>query len=92
MTLDNILNSLFPNGHEVRNNNGLLLGSGLLQAGSHVAVIGVANRTPVGVDEAIRLSGWVLDAVERGGDGPDSGLGGQRQPADEQARRAAGIE
>ena len=70
MTLDNILNSLFPNGHEVMNNNGLLLGSGLLKDGSHVEVIGVANRTPVGVDEAIRLSGRVLDVVERGGDGP----------------------
>ena len=33
-------------------------------------VIGVADRTPLGVDEAIRLSGHVLDAIERGGNDP----------------------
>jgi malonate decarboxylase gamma subunit len=70
MALDDILTSLFPLGHEVTNENGLLLGSGPLLEGSRAEVIGVANRTALGVDEAIRLSGHVLDAVERGGDGP----------------------
>jgi malonate decarboxylase gamma subunit len=70
MMLDDILASLFPEGHSVRNKDGLLLGSGTLKDGGRAEVIGVADRTAVGVDEAIRLSGQVLDAVERGGDGP----------------------
>lgn len=70
MTLDNILSSLFPDGHDVKKSDGLLLGSGALKDGRHVEVIGVADRTPVGVDEAVRLSGHVLEIAERGGDGP----------------------
>jgi malonate decarboxylase gamma subunit len=70
MMLDDILTSLFPNGHHVRRSDGLLLGLGTLKDGRYADVIGVADRTPVGVDEAIRLSSEVLRAVERGGDGP----------------------
>jgi len=69
MTLDDILTSLFPQGHDVTNERGLLLGSGPLPDGSRTEVIGVADRMALGVDEAIRLSGHVLDAVERGGEG-----------------------
>jgi malonate decarboxylase gamma subunit len=70
MTLDNILTSLFPKGHDVANDKGVLLGSAPLQSGGSAVVIGVAGRTPLGVDEAIRLSRHVLDAVEQGGEGP----------------------
>ncbi|CAH2409609.1 biotin-independent malonate decarboxylase subunit gamma [Mesorhizobium escarrei] len=70
MTLDDILASLFLEGHDIRNNDGLLLGSGPLKGGGRAEVIGVADRTAVGVDDAIRLSGQVLAALERGGDGP----------------------
>jgi malonate decarboxylase gamma subunit len=70
MTLDNILASLFPEGHDVVNDHGLLLGSGGLRGGGRAVVIGVADRTAVGVDEAIRLSRHVLNAMEQGGDGP----------------------
>ena len=70
MTLADILASLFPEGHDVLNDNGLLLGSGPLKGGGRAVVIGVADRTALGVDEAIRLSRQVLDAIERGGDGP----------------------
>jgi malonate decarboxylase gamma subunit len=70
MTLDDILGSLFPAGHDVRNNGGLLEGSGPLKDGCRAEVIGVTGRTAIGVDEAIRLSSQVLDAVERGDDGP----------------------
>jgi malonate decarboxylase gamma subunit len=69
MTLDDILASLFPEGHDVRNNGGLLQGSGSLKDGRRAEVIGVTGRTAIGVDEAIRLSSQVLDAVERGDDG-----------------------
>ena len=70
MTLDDILTSLFPRGHDVANDKGVLLGSAPSQSGGGAVVIGVAGRTPLGVDEAIRLSRHVLDAVEQGGKGP----------------------
>jgi malonate decarboxylase gamma subunit len=70
MTLDDILASLFPDGHDVKRDHGLLLGSGPLRAGGRAVVIGVADRTAVGVDEAIRLSRHVLNAMEHGGTGP----------------------
>jgi malonate decarboxylase gamma subunit len=61
---------LFPKGHDVANDKGVLLGSAPLQSGGSAVVIGVAGRTPLGVDEAIRLSRHVLDAMEQGGKGP----------------------
>jgi malonate decarboxylase gamma subunit len=70
MTLDDILTSLFPKGHDVTNDKGVLLGSAPLQSGGSAVLIGVAGRTPFGVDEAIRLSRHVLDAVEQGGERP----------------------
>jgi len=70
MTLDDMLASLFPEGHDVRNDNGVLLGSGPLRGGGRSVVIGIADRIAVGVDEAIRLSRHVLNAMERGGTGP----------------------
>jgi malonate decarboxylase gamma subunit len=70
MTLDDILASLFPAGHDVTNDNGVLLGSGPLRSGGRVLVIGIAGRTPIGVEEAIRLSRHVLDDTARGGQGP----------------------
>lgn len=69
MTLDKILESLFPNGHDVKNDKGVISGSATLRSGTKALVIGVANRSPVGVDEALRLSGSVLDSMA-GGSGP----------------------
>jgi malonate decarboxylase gamma subunit len=65
MTLDNILASLFPKGHEVVLDHGLLSGQGKLPGGTTLAVIGVDGRTAVGMDEAIRLSSSVLDVLKR---------------------------
>ncbi|PJG56252.1 biotin-independent malonate decarboxylase subunit gamma [Bradyrhizobium forestalis] len=65
MTLDDILASLFPDGHEVRNDRGVLLGSARLRSGGSMLVLGVADRTALGVDEAIRLSGHVLKSIGR---------------------------
>ena len=66
MTLDEILASLFPGGHDVKNDKGVLSGSGALRSGGRALVVGVADRTPLGVDEAIRLSGYVLASLENG--------------------------
>ena len=65
MTLDNILVSLFPKGHEVVLDYGLLSGQGKLPGGTTLTVIGVDGRTAVGIEEAIRLSANVLDVVKR---------------------------
>lgn len=71
MTLDDILASLFPEGHDVkRQGHGLVRGSGAPGGGIRAQVIGVADRTALGVDQAIRLSTWVLEAVDRGGRDP----------------------
>ena len=66
MTLDDILASLFPDGHEVGNDNGVIAGAATLRSGGRILVIGVADRTALGVDEAIRLSAYVLESIDRG--------------------------
>ena len=66
MTLDEILASLFPDGHDVRKDGGMLLGSGSLRAGGRALVVGVADRTPFGVDDIIRLSRHVLASIGSG--------------------------
>jgi malonate decarboxylase gamma subunit len=70
MTLAEILASLFPNGHDVVHDGGVLLGSGPLPDGRRAHVIGVADRAPLGVDEALRLSAAVLDAIAHDDDRP----------------------
>ena len=70
MMLDDILASLFPEGHDVSNSNGVLRGSGPLRTGGRAVVIGIAGRTAIGVDEAILLSRQVLNAIEHGGEDP----------------------
>ena len=66
VTLDEILASLFPDGHDVKNDGGVAVRIGNLRSGGRALVIGVADRTAVGVDEAIRLSGYVLDSIDEG--------------------------
>jgi malonate decarboxylase gamma subunit len=65
MTLDEILASAFPDGHEVVREHGLLRGHGKLGNGDTVALIGVDGRTPIGIDEAVLLSGEVLQIIQR---------------------------
>jgi malonate decarboxylase gamma subunit len=65
VTLDDIIASLFPSGHEVRSDKGVVLGSATLRSGSRMLVLGVAARTALGVDEAIRLSDHVLASIGR---------------------------
>ena len=69
MTLDEVLTSLFPEGHSIARTGGLLTGHAEL-AGTRVDVIGVADRLPFGIDEAVTLASHVLDTIERGGDTP----------------------
>jgi malonate decarboxylase gamma subunit len=57
---------MFPDGHEVNNEQGVLTGSANLRSGGRALVIGIAERTAVGVDEAVRLAAFVLDSIESG--------------------------
>jgi malonate decarboxylase gamma subunit len=71
MTLDEVLASLFPSGHQVeRGPSGTLHGSAKVDGQGDVTVVGVVDGTPLGVDGAILLAGHVLAAVEAGGRAP----------------------
>src|SRR5580658_10866444 len=71
MTLDEVLASLFPSGHQVeRGPSGTLHGSAKVDGQGDVTVIGIVDGTPLGVDGAILLAGHVLAAVEAGGRAP----------------------
>jgi malonate decarboxylase gamma subunit len=61
MTLAEILNSLFPKGHNVDVTDGLVAGSGVLDDHEIVHVLGIADESPLGIDGAITLAGRVLD-------------------------------
>jgi malonate decarboxylase gamma subunit len=67
MTLDDVLPSLFPSGHQVeRGAAGTLLGSAKLEGQSNVTVLGIVDGASLGIDAAILLAGHVLAAVEAG--------------------------
>src|SRR5271165_3161545 len=61
MTLDNILASLFPNGHSVTVADGLISGKGPLPGGNDCHVLGIAGESPLGVEGALALAGHVLE-------------------------------
>lgn len=65
MTLDEILASLFPAGHDVRSIGGMVFGSGSLRKGGRALVVGVVDRTSLGVDDAISLSTYILQSIDR---------------------------
>ena len=49
MTLDEVLNGLFPSGHDVKANAaGIIIGTGKRKQGGAMAVIGVANGAALG--------------------------------------------
>lgn len=69
MTLDEILSSLFPDGHAVEVVDGLIRGEGPFGAG-RLAVVGIDGNTPLGIEGACLLAGRILDVVRTGGDTP----------------------
>jgi malonate decarboxylase gamma subunit len=62
MTLFEVLNSLFPAGHTVREEGELVLGAGRAGAGE-VAVVGTRNGAEVGVEVALALSAEILRVI-----------------------------
>ncbi|MGO4199406.1 biotin-independent malonate decarboxylase subunit gamma [Rhizobium sp. YAF28] len=68
MQLADILASLFPHGHSIKTDHGLLYGLALLSDGQQALVVGVSDRAAVGVDQASLLSRHILD--DHSGTGP----------------------
>ena len=71
MTLDEVLRSLFPSGHDVSvGTDGLITGSARRRGGSPIRVIGVANGVALGTAGVLPLAERVLQVVAGGGDTP----------------------
>ena len=71
MTLDELLNSLFPAGHDARvEAEGILCGTASYGAGKTAAVVGVVNQTPLGIDGAVALAGHVLEVIRHSPERP----------------------
>jgi len=64
MTAAELLAALFPSGHSVREEGGLLFGTGPA-AGGEVAVVGTSGGLEVGVESALALSAFVLEVARR---------------------------
>ena len=65
MQLADILSSLFPAGHEITLADGLVTGWGRLDRQNRIDLIGIADKTYPGVDEAIELAGHILSVARR---------------------------
>lgn len=70
MTLDEILSSLLPAGHTVQRGPFNTLRGTATSANGAIALIGITDGAPVGVDNALILAGHVLSIVESGGETP----------------------
>jgi hypothetical protein len=69
--LDEVLASLFPDGHTVeRGPFNTLQGIGRRGADGDIALIGITDGVPVGVDGALLLAGHALSVIEKGGATP----------------------
>ncbi|RAZ92364.1 biotin-independent malonate decarboxylase subunit gamma [Mesorhizobium hawassense] len=65
MQLAEILSSLFPAGHEIRESGGLVTGTGRLDPNNRIDVVGICGKTYPGVDEAVALAGHILKVAAR---------------------------
>ena len=66
MTLDELLTALFPTGHDTRvEAEGILCGTATYGDGKTAAVVGVVDKTPLGIDGAIALAGHVLEVIRQ---------------------------
>jgi malonate decarboxylase gamma subunit len=71
MTLDEVLHSLFPTGHQVKiSSSGWITGSAKRKTGGPISVIGVAHGTALGTAGVLPLAEQVLQVAAKGGDQP----------------------
>lgn len=64
MSLNDILDSLFPAGHTVAVNNKVITGEAMTALGT-VAVLGTTDAAAIDHAMALALSGFILDTIER---------------------------
>ena len=68
MTLDEVLDGLFPSGHDVQADAaGIIIGTGKRKQGGAIAVVGVANGVALGTAGVLPLAQEVLRVVADGG-------------------------
>ncbi len=71
MTLDEVLRSLFPSGHQVQvSPDNWITGHAMRTTGKPISVIGVANGAALGTAGVIPLAEQVLHVASEGGDVP----------------------
>lgn len=71
MSLDEVLNGLFPGGHQVKvSPEGWITGHGERKSGGLISVIGVANGVALGTSGVIPLAAQVLAVASAGGGVP----------------------
>ncbi len=70
MTIIDILESLFPQGHSVERRGEVLAGHGPLKDGGDVSVIGIVDGKPLSPDDAVTMAAHVLDTLDKGSDTP----------------------
>jgi malonate decarboxylase gamma subunit len=71
MTLDEVLASLFPAGHSIKRGPfNTVSGTGNCGANGDIAVVGITDGVPVGVDNALTVAGKVLAIIQKGGTAP----------------------
>ncbi|MEJ0015920.1 MAG: biotin-independent malonate decarboxylase subunit gamma [Acetobacteraceae bacterium] len=71
MTLDEILASLFPAGHDIAvRPDRLILGTGRRRNGGAIEVIGIADGEPLGIAGVLPLAERVLQVIAAGGNAP----------------------
>jgi malonate decarboxylase gamma subunit len=62
MSWKSFVDKLFPNGHEIKENENALSGTAIVKDQT-VAIIGTTNHAHIGFDIAIQISGLILDVV-----------------------------
>lgn len=65
MTLDEILAGLFPAGHSAQRQGSMLFGEGAIGGTKVVDIIGIADSTMLGVEDALTLAGHVLGLLSK---------------------------
>ncbi len=70
MTLDEILKSLFPQGHSVERHGEVLTGHGPMAGGGAASVVGIVDGKALSPDDAVKMAAHVLDTLDKGGGTP----------------------
>ncbi len=70
MTLDEVLKGLFGKAPDIEREDDIVVGSGPLEGGGTIAVIGAVNGAPLSPEGALQLAKHVLKVVEEGGNTP----------------------